>query len=1015
MEELSNSRIDIDSNLVSRNRPVSLVVNACTFLASHLIDYLLEKNIQVIAIDDLSISPKRNIEDAIKNKNFHLLNFPIDKEEILGKLEELNLPRLDYAFFIPGLQTPDIVLGKGIINFVKVAHNFKQSSKDKDEASGDKPRLVFSSSINLYGRNLETRERVIKEAEIKFAKGVKHFKLNGRIVRLSEVFGPRMELDDQNPLSRLITATINDKLEEEKVSLVYSERSLYVSDGVKLLVKSALSGSTSNKIFDGTLLHPLKLSDIKQILGSQLWTGENPPILTRLPAWPTPNLIKTMKELAWSPNTPIVDSLKETIAYFKENPELVPKNEPSKKFPASKSWSFKGSGFLDEEEGKSGSEKSEAVEEKEQSAGVVAGKEEAGLVSGQEFDDAVKEDSKRSFRTKAKRFSAVLLLAAILIYGLIWPLIFLSYQGWSIKDHLLASRNFLEKGEFDQAQVEIGKARQNVSEFKNVLGSAGIVRKIPKVGALFERGDRIVNLTEEGIDGIFYATRGSKSLFETTKIISGESRSDPQIYYKQAQEDLGYASTRLSKVSASLGDESLTVGFPTQIKDKVNDLKSRLSSYQSLVEQAKTASILMPEITGIGGGKKSYLVLLQNNLELRPGGGFIGSYAKLDFENGILKDIKVDDIYNLDGALKEIIEPPSELKSDLGIQNLYLRDSNYEPDFPTSARQASFFYKKESGKIVHGVIALDLKASGNLLDAVGGLDLPDYGEAVNGANLFEKAISHAETNFFPGSQAKKNYLTSLQTQLFNKIFYLSKQNWPAIIQALGRSLNEKHVLVYLEDPSLFSYLASSNWAGVFPRGSEKREGEVKDFLAVIESNMGANKVNYYIQRKLTLSSTFSKEGKISHKLKINYKNTSPSDVFPGGTYKNRIKIYTPVGSKLIRAQFEEKDITERFIPFSDYGRSGFSALIAVVPKKQETLVFEYELADPLSFDGNSVLYRMEIFKQPGIMSDPLDFILTYPINYRLQERPEMGSAGVQEIKIATDMQTDRVFEFKVVK
>ncbi|MBI2593818.1 DUF4012 domain-containing protein [Candidatus Daviesbacteria bacterium] len=1007
MEDSANSRIDINSNLVSRNRPVSLVVNACTFLSSHLIDYLLEKNIQVIAIDDLSISGKRNIENAIKNKDFHLLNFPIDKEEILSKLEGLDLPRLDYAFFITEPQTPDIALGKGIINFIRIAHDFKQSLKDENEVSGDKPRLVFSSSINLYGRNLETRERIIKEAEIKFAKGVKHFKLNGRIVRLSEVFGPRMELEDQNPLARLITSTINDKLEDEKVSLVYSERSLFVSDAVKLLVKSALSGSTSNKIFDGTLLHPLKLSDIKQILGSQLWTGENPPVLTRLPAWPSPNLIRTMKELAWSPNSSIVESLKETIAYFKENPELVPKNEPAKKFPSSKSWSFAGTGFLNEEKAeKSEPKEGKKAEDKE---------EDADLKPGQQFDIEVREDTKKSFRGKAKRFFTVFLVTSILIYGLIWPVLFLSYEGWSIKNHLLASRNFLDEGEFDKAQEEIGEAKRNVSEFKKVLDNAGIIRKIPKISDIFERGDRIVNLTGEGIDGIFYATRGSKSLFETTKVISGESRNDPQIYYNQAQEDLGYASTKLSNVYARLGDESLTAGFPDQIKERVNDLKFRLSFYQSLVEQAKTASILMPEITGTREGKKSYLVLLQNNLELRPGGGFIGSYAKLDFENGILKDIKVDDIYNLDGALKEIIAPPGELKSDLGVERLFLRDSNYEPDFPTSARQASFFYKKEAGESVHGVIALDLKASGNLLDAVGGLDLPEYGEAVNGTNLFEKAVSHAETNFFPGSQAKKNYLTSLQTQLFNKIFYLSKQNWPAIIQALGTSLNEKHALVYLEDPSLFSHLASSNWSGVFPRGSEKREGEEKDFLAVIESNMGANKVNYYIQRKLTLSSTFSKEGKISHKLKINYKNTSPSDVFPGGSYKNRIKIYTPLGSKLIRAQFEEKDITEKFIPFSDYQRSGFSALIQVGPKKQETLIFEYELADPLSFAGNSVLYRMEIFKQPGVMSDPLDFTLTYPINYRIQERPEMGSAGVQEIKIATDMKTDRVFEFKITK
>src|SRR5690606_36797856 len=105
-----------------------------------------------------------------------------------------------------------------------------------------------------------------------------------------------------------------------------------------------------------------------------------------------------------------------------------------------------------------------------------------------------------------------------------------------------------------------------------------------------------------------------------------------------------------------------------------------------------------------------------------------------------------------------------------------------------------------------------------------------YGESVNGANLFERVVSHAEVGFFPGSQAKKNYLTSLQNQMFNKIFYLSKQNWPAIIQAIARSLEQKHMLVYLEDPALFSSLASSNWSGVFPRQGERKEGETSDFL-----------------------------------------------------------------------------------------------------------------------------------------------------------------------------------------
>lgn len=1003
VEESANSSINKTSISISRNRPVALIVNACTFLGSHLADYLLEKGIQVVAIDDLSIADKSRLQDAIKHKDFHLLNLPIDHDEVIEKVSKLHFPRLDYGFFVTDITVPDIILGRGVVNFIEIAKQFKEGDEEiKSIKHGDRPRLVFTSSINLYARSVEGKDRVIKEAEVKFAKGIKHFKLNGRVVRLAEVFGPRMDLDSENPLSRLIVASINDKLDDEKISLNFSERSLYIEDAVKLLAKSVISGSTSNKIYDGSLLHPIRLSEIKELLLNPVWSEENNPSLTKLPSWPTPNLVKTMKELSWSAKTPILKALRETTAYFKERQSLVPQLEaPKQDFKSAKSWSFAGTQFLDKEEG--------AEESKNDKPKTKKMDEE-----GKSFDREVKENFKKSPAGKTRKYFGALVLCAILIYGLIWPFVYLGYETFNIWNSLLVSRSLLEEGNFDKSEIEIRKAKKSISTLQEVMHGAGIVQKIPGVSGVFSKADQIFSIAEEGVDGILYATQGSRSLFETTKIISGQSREDPTKYYQDAQRDLDFASSKLSKVYASLGDPNLKQGMPGVLSGRVDELQTRVGYYQSIVDQAKSASVLMPKITALGG-KKSYLVLIQNNLELRPTGGFIGSYAKLDFEDGRLANLKVDDIYNLDGALKDVIAPPADLKADLGIDRLYLRDSNFDPDFPTSGRLASFFYKKEAGEQVHGVIALDLKASGNLLDAVGGLDLPEYGEAVNGSNLFERAISHAEANFFPGSQAKRNYLTSLQTQLFNKIFYLSKQNWPAIIQAISKSLKEKHILIYLEDPALFSYLASSNWSGVFPRAGEVREGETNDFLAVIESNMGANKSNYYLQRKINLDVSFTKEGKVMHELKINYKNTSPTNVFPAGVYKNRIKIYTPLGTKLNKVLFGETDMTSQFVSFSDYGRTGFSSLIQVAPKEQKTLIVEYESSENLSFKDNVSLYQMQIFKQPGTMQDPLDFILTYPINFKLEQKPGEGSLGVQEVKISTDMQTDRVFEFKIKK
>lgn len=1001
MEEPADTFNNKTSIPVSRNRPIALIANACTFLGSALTGDLLEKGIQVIAVDDLNVFDKRKLEKFAKNKDFHLINFGLDNDEVLQKFEAFELERLDYGFFITDKSVPGVIIGRGVANFIEIIRQIRDrrdsvsaGSRSSEQSKGrvDRPRLAFIGSIDLYGKSSNPRQRTLQEAEIKFARGVKHYKLNGRVVRISEIFGPRMELDNENPLSMLIQACLNDRLDKVPVSLDYTERSLYIDDAVSLLAKSVLSGATSNKIYDGALLHPVKLSEIKQILADPMWFEEKKGEITKLPQWPTPNLHKTIKELNWTPKTPLIKALRETISYFKEHKEEVPDEAVEKSSAAfTKNWSFAGTGFLNESE-----------------------RGNQNLTPDKGFDKDFNEHRKNTFFGKTKSRMGFLIIAGLLIYGLIWPFVYLGYETFNIRNQILASKVNLETGDFSKSEESIQKARVSIGNLNRAAAMAKILGKIPWTRNFYIKTQALLDLTEQAIEGVYFATRGSRALFETTKIISGESREEPDKYYLDAQRDLDFASDKLSRVYALLADRNLKQGLPQVVGQEIDDLREKLSFYVSLVGQTQTASSLMPKITGLEG-KKSYLILLQNNLELRPTGGFIGSYAKLDFERGRLTNIKVDDIYNLDGALKEVIAPPPELKQDLGIERLYLRDSNFEPDFPTSARQASFFYKKEAGEIVNGVIALDLKASGDLLDGVGGLDLPEYRESVNGANLFERAISHAETGFFPGSQAKKNYLTSLQTQMFNKIFYLSKQNWPAIIQAISKALAQKHMMIYLEDPSLFSYLASSNWSGVFPRGSEKTDGETSDFLAVVESNMGANKSNYFLQRKLNLQTSFTKEGKTSHQLKITYKNTSPSEIFPAGKYKNRFKIYTPLGTKLIRVTFGETDITSKFTNFSDYGRSGFSTLIEIAPKEQKQLVLDYELADTLNFKESRVLYKMEIFKQPGLMADPLDFILNYPINFKLEEAPPGGNAGVQEVKIQTDMQTDRVFMFKVKK
>lgn len=317
---------------------------------------------------------------------------------------------------------------------------------------------------------------------------------------------------------------------------------------------------------------------------------------------------------------------------------------------------------------------------------------------------------------------------------------------------------------------------------------------------------------------------------------------------------------------------------------------------------------------------------------------------------------------------------------------------------------------------------MDISAMQDLLSVIGPLELSDYSEKITAENLFERAITHAEVGFSPGSQAKKSFLTSLTNELFNKIFFLPQSNWPGIVSSLGKSVEQKHISIYLNDSSLFSYLTAQNWIHVLPRQSSSNQNQ--DFLSLVEANLGENYANYYLDRSYNLETVVSKEGEIKHRLRVNYTNKSPSDTFPGGVYKNRLRIYLPFGSKINRVLWGESNISKDVENFVDYGRSGYSFVLELSPKQQKTLVVDYEPPIKLDFKdtkathNNGVVvssaYRLDILKQAGTLKDPLQWSLTYPINYQIVSN-QAKAVGPQQQTIQTDLSTDRSFEVEFKK
>ena len=132
---------------------------------------------------------------------------------------------------------------------------------------------------------------------------------------------------------------------------------------------------------------------------------------------------------------------------------------------------------------------------------------------------------------------------------------------------------------------------------------------------------------------------------------------------------------------------------------------------------------------------KTYLILFQNNMELRPTGGFIGSFSLVKFSKGKMVDMPVYDVYTADGQLKGYVEPPTPIRDFLGEANWFLRDSNWDPDFAISAQRAEWFLNKELEIGVDGVVGIDLEIIRSLIKIVGPIKLIDFNQTIDENNM----------------------------------------------------------------------------------------------------------------------------------------------------------------------------------------------------------------------------------------------------------------------------------------
>jgi hypothetical protein len=563
----------------------------------------------------------------------------------------------------------------------------------------------------------------------------------------------------------------------------------------------------------------------------------------------------------------------------------------------------------------------------------------------------------REKKTKSIKYKFLRPYVLSLLFLLILPVLTSLISGGLL---YLSFRQFLSE-KTDSAKTFSYVAKTTFSIGKKV---SDIFSYIPLAGRIYKEMSYISLTGEISSDLMATVIPAAESGREIMTGILGTGIYDVNKPALQIKSSLDYMYQKISIFHVTTQDNANGGVYAAQQMLQLVDF-NRLKTY------TKEGGILisnLPSILG-SGNPKNYLILFQNNMELRPTGGFIGSYGVANFGGGKMNGLAINDIYSADGQLKGHVEPPLPIKNYLNEANWWFRDSNWNPDFPTSAERAEWFLNKEMDQKVDGVIAVDLTPIKNIIEYTGSIFLPDYNLTISSNNFYEKTQEEAQANFFPGSRKKASFLTALSRTLISELGKMNSKNQLFVLKAFYKNLTNRHIQIYLHDKNSAEALNKLGWDGkmqTYSCGSNC----FSDFFGGVEANVGVNKANYFVKREFDFGVEMDSQ-KIKRNLVISLENSANPALGLAGVYKTYLRVMVPTDAYLISVKKISGQNVKNLTPeiTQEKGRQEVGVLVEVSPKSKDQIIFEWQNTLPEETPINS--YGLYIRKQSGVGEDSL--------------------------------------------
>lgn len=963
---------------IKNQTPVTVIVHGGSRIGYLITKTLIEQGSHVIIIDRFNAQTRGYITELKKSKNVDFFEFK--GMEALFK----NLKRFDYLFYLLNehLSQKDFDSKEFLRETGYLDLTLKNARKNNAKFS-----LITSLALNRELSNRVNNSKVAspspysnielqKYCETLAAEFKDKTNLNIRILRIGNLLGKGIGRVDNDTLHNLL----KDSTEKPQITIKGEGLDLHnvinENDATYGILKLTFSDKTKGEVITlanknnyTTLSIAYKLLELNTEAQSIKFTeSENTEFVIQDLYVPAPHASK----YGWIQQVTLEDSLVDQVQTYYDS--------------INKKWDVEGKEKAD----------------KKEKGNVKIYKTSLGNFVSKLLTPLKNIFAKRDFdSSQISKYIGISALTIIFTYFVIYPIIgtligltIISSSAKTLSDSLLDL-------ETTKAKKEIAVLDRNIDRVSRTLSSLKWVFQITG-------GADLYNNSVELIVGAQYAADGASGLldsieplasyikdFQPAVDIQGSLPSTSREYreylvkIEENQYKIDDAAYKISLSNDIVNSISTSV-FPKFLQGRILELKSLTEKLDSATTDYKEIITFLPDLLGVDE-RKRYLILLQNESEIRSTGGWLTSYGVVGIEGGQVRELFVDDIYNADGTLKvqgKTFTAPKSMNQALGLKTWNFSLVNWYPDLTETYLNAEPFIRTlGKGDDLDGIITIDITFVQKLLSKWGGIEVPGETELVTSDNLYDKIFKLHE-NFTPGTTQKTTFLANLANEIIQKLLSKNIADLISLSDVFGESLDEKHLQASFKNRDAFNFFNSRAWA-------DSLDSKYNEAPIAIDWNWGANKANLYLEKNYNLQVDIKDINTVVFKYTIATENTSENLVYPQGNYVNYQRVYIPSYATVTSVKGMDNN------KYTTYKESGFKVLggwFNTKIKDVNTLEITYQLkrtsenaSFPIVKNGDNIFLTIDLFKQPGEKSHAYKLDIIYPSSWNIEDGDNLNA------------------------